>query len=142
MNSAQNKEPETLVDFDLFPKEEPFTPESYLNLTVHITHDWYSEDSEHGQALLASFISALANSEQKVAILLLSGSAVRMIKEDSPLHNDLLQICNNSLLTGACIESMDTYGIDPSEASDIHITTYTAHDLALEVISAAKLITL
>ncbi|MBP5655822.1 MAG: hypothetical protein J6X33_09970 [Clostridiales bacterium] len=141
MKCGQNNDPSTVVDFELLPQEETLDPGSYLDLTVHIKHDWYSEDTEHGRALLSSFMTALSDPAQKVAILLLSGSSVRMISGDHPLHDDLTRLAGNSLITGASVESMEQYGIDPS-STDIRITSYTAPDLAIEVIGAVRLITL
>ena len=49
MNNGLNNLPETAVDMDLFPKEESYSDQDDLNLTLHIKHNWYSEDSEHGR---------------------------------------------------------------------------------------------
>ena len=142
MNNGLNDLPETTVDMDLFPKEEVYRDRDDLNLTVHIKHNWYSEDSEHGKLLLSSFMTTLSGSTSKIGVLLLSGSAVKMIDPADSLHEDLLRLSRNALLTGACIESMETYGIDPEGSSDIQITLYSASDLSFELINAEKLITL
>ena len=142
MNSEQNNDKRAVVDFDLFPEEEMIDVGSFPNLTVHIKHNWYSEDTDHGRSLLSSFMTALAGSSQKAAVLLLSGSAVKMLDDNDPLHDEFIRLSQNSMLTGACIESLEEYDIGTEDKKDLRITLYTATDLAFEILGADHLITL
>lgn len=142
MNREQSSDLTETVGIDLFPETERYPSEDLLKLTVHIKHDWYSEDSDHGRELLSSFMSVLSDPASKIGILLLSGSAVRMLEEGSPLHDDLLLLSNNSLLTGACMESLDKYGIDLQAKEELNITEYSSQDLFFEIINSERLITL
>ncbi|MBO4459524.1 MAG: hypothetical protein J5715_01910 [Clostridiales bacterium] len=142
MNNGLNNLPETAVDMDLFPKEESYSDQDDLNLTLHIKHNWYSEDSEHGRLLLSSFMTTLSGSTSKIGVLLLSGSAVKMLDPTDPLHEELISLSRNSLLTGACVESMEEYSVDADKTSDLQITLYSASDLSFELINAQRLITL
>ena len=142
MNREQSNEILESQGLDLLPEEERYSPDAALKLTVHIKHDWYSEDSSHGRMMLSSFMSVLSDPSSKIGVLLLSGSAVRMTDPSSDLHDDLLRISRNSLMTGVLIDSIDEYGIDPAVLTDLQITEYTAQDLAFELINAENLITL
>lgn len=142
MNREQSNEILESQGLDLLPEEERYSPDAALKLTVHIKHDWYSEDSSHGCMMLSSFMSVLSDPSSKIGVLLLSGSAVRMTDPSSDLHDDLLRISRNSLMTGVLIDSIDEYGIDPAVLTDLQITEYTAQDLAFELINAENLITL
>ena len=142
MNREQNNKILEAEGLDLLPEEEAYSSAIPLNLTVHIKHDWYSEDSSHGRALLSSFMSVLSDPSSKIGVLLLSGSAVRMLDKGSDLHDDLIRLSHNSLLTGACIESLDEYKMENPIEDDIQVTEYTASDLAFELFNAERLITL
>ena len=54
MNREQSNEILKSQGLDLLPEEERYSPDAASKLTVHIKHDWYSEDNSTASRALRS----------------------------------------------------------------------------------------
>ena len=113
MKDNNNTDIELLTDFAIDVSE------SANGLCVLIKHDYYSSDNENGKALLDNLLDSLIISSDRVYLIIVTDSAVKLIDTSDKL-NQLMNTINTTLV---CRESLDFYGIDiPSFPEDkVHV---------------------
>ena len=68
------------TELDLLTDVALDVSESANSLTVLIKHDYYSSDNDNGRALLDSFLDGLTLSADRIHMIIMTDSAVRLIE--------------------------------------------------------------
>ncbi len=105
MKDNTNTDLELLTDFAIDVSE------SANGLSVLIRHDYYSTDNENGRALLDSMLDGLIMASDRVYLLIITDSAVKLLDSSAKLLNLMAQ----SNLTLICGDSAEFYGVNIPE---------------------------
>lgn len=93
--------------------------ESANGLSVLIKHDYYSADNENGRELLRSFLDGLSIASDRIYLLIITDSAVRLLETSEKLIS-LVESVNTAFI---CSDSAEFYDVViPSfDANKVHI---------------------
>lgn len=98
----------TELDIELMTDYAIDVSESANGLCVLIKHDYYSADNDNGRALLSSFLDSLTVSSERVYLLIITDSAVKLLETSDKLKS-LIKSVNTTLIDN---DSAASYGID------------------------------
>jgi len=82
--------------------------ESDGDLRILFKHDYYSSDNALGRKLLNSFINNLIVESDRLCLIIVTDSAVKLIESNSDFMN-LLSLSPSTII---CNDSLSFYGID------------------------------
>ena len=102
------------TELDLLTDVALDVSESANSLTVLIKHDYYSSDNDNGRALLDSFLEGLTLSADRIHLIILTDSAVRLLETSGKLQS-LIPLVNKTFV---CAGSAAFYGISVPDFGD------------------------
>jgi len=130
-----NTNPENNTDTLVFQEIE--IDESAKELAVLISHDYYSEDSEFGKTLLASFLDTLiSKASSGNLVLLINGCAVKLLSYGSILA-ELIAVAG---IVYICSDSLNAYNTDLNIEGNI--VTLDSHAFFDEVLKYKPSVTI
>ena len=97
--------------------------ESANGLSILIKHDYYSSDNENGKAMLDSFLEGLKLASDRIFLLIIVDSAVKLLESS----DKLITLIDSSNTTLICSDSAEYYQVTfPSfDESKVHIIPMT-----------------
>ena len=133
-----NPETKSELTFELEEELEMEGASDGSRVTLLIRHDYYSSDSEHGRALIKTFLETVLDT-QNVGTILLIDSGVKLLKEGSPCLSVLNEIININVPRVLCSsESLSNYGTAcPDFAEEV-----SSRAIFLEILESSRLITI
>ena len=105
------KDNNTNLDVELMTDYAIDISESANGLCVLIKHDYYSSDNENGKALLDSFLDGLILQSERIFMLIITDSAVKLIQSSDRLRS-LIKRVNFTLI---CSSSAEYYDVTVSD---------------------------
>ena len=102
------------TELDLLTDVALDVSESANSLTVLIKHDYYSSDNDNGRALLDSFLDGLTLSSDRIHMIIMTDSAVRLIETSGKLQS-LIPLVNKTFI---CSDSISFYGVSVPDLGD------------------------
>ena len=102
------------TELDLLTDVALDVSESANSITVLIKHDYYSSDNDNGRAMLESFLDVLSLSADRIHLIIITDSAVKLL-ESSPKLQSLIPLVNKSFV---CADSASFYGISAPDFGD------------------------
>ena len=102
------------TELDLLTDVALDVSESANSLTVLIKHDYYSSDNDNGRALLDSFLDGLTLSADRIHMIIMTDSAVRLIETSGKLQS-LIPLVNKTFI---CSDSAAYYGVSVPDLGD------------------------
>ena len=107
------------TDLELLTDYAIDVSESANGLNVLIKHDYYSSDNDNGRRLLNSLLDGLIMAGDRLYLLIIADSAVRLINKSNKI-TELMKLSNTTLI---CSESAIFYNVDLTNEypSKVHI---------------------
>lgn len=102
------------TELDLLTDVALDVSESANSITVLIKHDYYSSDNDNGRAMLESFFDGLTLSADRIHLIIITDSAVKLL-ESSPKLQSLIPLVNKSFV---CADSVSFYGVSTPDFGD------------------------
>ena len=92
-------------------------------ITVLIKHNYYSSDNENGINLLNSMLDGLTCTADRISLLILTDSAVKLLDTSDKL-SELISLVNMTLI---CNDSAEFYNIELQEfpSTKVHVISMT-----------------
>ena len=87
----------TDIDIELMTDYAIDVSESANGLCVLIKHDYYSTDNDNGRAMLDCFLNSLTVSSERIFLLIITGSAVKLLDTSDKLKA-LIKAVNMTLI--------------------------------------------
>lgn len=87
----------TDLDIELMTDYAIDVSESANGLCVLIKHDYYSSDNDNGKAMLDCFLSSLSLASERIYLLIITDSAVRLLDSSDKLQS-LIKVVNMTLI--------------------------------------------
>ena len=102
------------TELDLLTDVALDVSESANSLTVLIKHDYYSSDNDNGRALLDSFFDGLTLSADRIHLIIITDSAVRLLESSAKIQS-LIPLVNKTFV---CADSASFYGVTAPDFGD------------------------
>lgn len=102
------------TELDLLTDVALDVSESANSITVLIKHDYYSSDNNNGRALLESFLDGLSLSADRIHLIIIADSAVKLLESSQKLQS-LIPLVNKSFV---CADSASFYGVAVPDFGD------------------------
>lgn len=102
------------TDLDLLTDVALDVSESANSITVLIKHDYYSSDNENGRRLLESFLDGLSLSADRIHLMIITDSAVKLFGSSSKLQS-LVPLVNKVFV---CADSASFYNVSVPDFGD------------------------
>ena len=106
--------------------------ESANSISVLLKHDYYSTDNDNGRALLDSLLDGLILAADRINMIIITDSAVRLLESSSKLIN-LIKLVH---LTLVCRDSADYYEVQIPEDKELQINIVPINDITDEIIES------
>lgn len=120
------------TELDLLTDVALDVSESANSICVLIKHDYYSSDNDNGRALLNGLLDGLILAADRINMLIITDSAVRLFESSSKLIN-LISLVH---LTLVCRDSADFYGVSVPQGESLHINTVSMADITDQIIES------
>lgn len=102
------------TELDLLTDVALDVSESANSITVLIKHDYYSSDNDNGRAMLESFFDGLTLSADRIHLIIITDSAVKLLESSQKLQS-LIPLVNKSFV---CADSVSFYGVSTPDLGD------------------------
>lgn len=106
--------------------------ESANSISVLLKHDYYSTDNENGKALLNSLLDGLILAADRINMIIITDSAVRLLESSSKLIN-LIKLVH---LTLVCRDSANFYEVQIPEDEALHLNIVPISDITDQIIES------
>ena len=126
MKDNHNTDIEVLTDFAIDVSE------SANGLSVLIKHDYYSTDNDNGRALLDSLLDGLILASDRVFLLMITDSGVKLLENSSKL-TELITRTHQTLI---CRDSAKFYGVTVPSDPDGKVHAVSMADITDQIIES------
>lgn len=120
------------TELDLLTDVALDVSESANSICVLFKHDYYSSDNDNGKALLDGILDGLILAADRINMLIITDSAVRLL-ETSPKLINLIKLVH---LTLVCLDSADFYEVSIPQDESLHINAVSMADITDQIIEA------
>ena len=108
----------TDLDIELMTDYAIDVSESANGLCVLIKHDYYSSDNDNGKAMLDCFLSSLTLASERIYLLIITDSAVRLLDSSDKLKS-LIKVVNMTLIDNDSASYYDVF-VDSYLSDKVH----------------------